>query len=95
MSDSRNCHNSEDIFSIPDFPPETMYVLAPVTIKLIFSFIKEMNKTFCQNDAFDIKTFDSEQLEKHAEYYCDLVKCSFESRIFPECEKNFLLLGKC
>ena len=58
-----------------------MYVLAPVTIEQIFTFIKKMNKTFCRNDAFDIKTFDSEQLEKLAEYCCDLVKWSFKSGI--------------
>ena len=46
-----------------------------------------MNETFCRNDAFDIKTFDSEQLEKIAEYFCDLVNCSFKSGVFPECEK--------
>ena len=47
-----------------------------------------MNKTFCRNDAFDIKTFNSDQLEKIAEYYCDLVNYSFKSGIFPECENN-------
>ena len=47
-----------------------------------------MNKTFCRNDAYDIKTFDSEHLEKIAEYFCDIVNCSFKSGIFPECEKN-------
>ena len=77
MSCIRNFHNSEDIFSIPDFPPNTMYVLAHVTVEQIFTFIKKINKTFCRNDAFDLKTFDSEQLEKLAEYYCDLVNCSF------------------
>ena len=82
-----NCNNAEVIFSIPDFPLNTMYVLAPVTIEQIFTFIKKMNKTFCRNDAFDIKTFDSEQLEKIAEYFCDLVNCSFKSGVFPECEK--------
>ena len=46
-----------------------------------------MNKSFCRNDAFDLKTFDSEQLEKIPEYYCDVVKCSFKSRICPEHEK--------
>ena len=71
-----------------------MYVLEPVTIKQIFTFIKKMNKTFCRNDAFDIKTFDSEQLEKIAEYFCDLNICSFKSGVFPECEK-LLLLGQC
>ena len=82
MSDSRNCHNSEDSFSIPDFPPETMYVLALVTIKLIFTFIKEMDKNFCRNDEFDIKTLDSEQFEKLAEYYFDFVNCYFKSGLF-------------
>ena len=46
-----------------------------------------MNKTFCRNEPYVIKTFDSEQLEKPAKYYCDLVNCSFKCRIFPECEK--------
>ena len=31
MRGIHNCYNSEDIFSIPDFPLNTMYVLAPVT----------------------------------------------------------------
>ena len=47
-----------------------------------------MSETFCRNDAFDIKTFDSEQLETLAEHYCGLVNCSFKSGIFPECEKS-------
>ena len=64
-----------------------MYVLAPVTIEQTFTFIKKNNKTVSRNDAFDMKTFDSEQLEKLAEYYCDLVNCSFKFGIFPECEK--------
>ena len=48
-----------------------------------------MNKIVCRNDVVDIKSFDSEQLEKLAEYYCDLVNCSFQSGTFPECEKNW------
>ena len=47
-----------------------------------------MNKTFSRNEAFDIKAFDSEQLEKLAEYYFDLVSCSFKSKFFPEWEKT-------
>ena len=61
-----NYNNSEDIFSNPDFPLNTMYVLAPVTIEQIFTFIKKMNKSFSRNIAFDIKPFDSEQLGKLA-----------------------------
>ena len=83
-----HCRKSEDIFSIPDFPLNTMYVLAPVTIEQLFTFIKKITKTFCRNDAFDIKIFDYEQLDKIVEYYYDLVKCSFKSGIFPECKKN-------
>ena len=64
-----------------------MYVLAPVTFEQIFTFIENMNKTFCRNDAFDLKTFDSEPIDKLAEYNYDLVNCSFKSGIFPECEK--------
>ena len=41
-----NYNNFEDIFSIPDFLLNTMYVLAPVTIEKKFTFIKKMNKTF-------------------------------------------------
>ena len=66
-----------------------MYVLIPVTIEQIFTFIrKKKNKTFCQNDAFDIKTFDSEKLEKLAEYYCNPVGCYFKSGVFHECVQN-------
>ena len=90
-----SCHKSEDIFSIPDFPLNSMYVLAHVTIEQIFTFFKKMNKTFCRNDAFDIKTLDSDQLKKKAEYYCDLVNYLFKSGIFPECEKKILMLGQC
>ena len=42
-----------------------MYVLAPVTVEQTFTFIKKIDKTFCRNDAFEIKAFDSEQLEKN------------------------------
>ena len=76
----KNCHISEDIFSIPN-------VLAPVTNEQKFTFIKKMNEFFCRNDSFGIKTFDSEHLEKIAEYCCDLVIRSFKSGTFSECEK--------
>ena len=36
-----NCNKSEDIFSIPDFPLNTMHVLALVTIEQIFTFKKK------------------------------------------------------
>ena len=82
-----NSHITEDIFSIPHFPLKTMYVLVPVTIEQIFTFIIKMKKTFCRNDALDTKTYVSEQTEKVAEYYCDFVNCSFKSGVFSECEK--------
>ena len=47
-----------------------------------------MKKNFCQNDAFDIKTFDSEQIDKIAVDFCDLFNCSLISGVFPECEKK-------
>ena len=53
-----------------------LYLLAPVTIEQIFTFIINNNKTFCQKDTFGLKTFDSEHLEKTAEYNCDFVKFS-------------------
>ena len=60
MRGFQNCQNLKIIFSIPDFPLNTMYVLAPVSVRQIFTFMKKMNKTFCRNDVFDIKTFDSD-----------------------------------
>ena len=87
MRGFQDCLNSEDIFSILDFSLKIMYVLAPITIEHIFTFIKKMNKTLCRNDAFDINSFDSEQLEKLAEFYCDLGILSFKSAIFAEFEK--------
>ena len=53
----QNCQNSEEFFSIPDFPLMTIYVQAPVLIEQMFTFIKKINKTFSLNDAFDIKNF--------------------------------------
>ena len=62
MRDFKKWHNSEDIFSIADFSLKTMYVLAPVTIEQILTFTKKINKNSCRHDAFDIKTFHSNQL---------------------------------
>ena len=64
-----------------------MYKLRPVTFEQIFTFIIEKNKTFCRNNAIGIKTFDLEHLEKPAEYYFDLVNCSFKYEFFPPYEK--------
>ena len=52
-----------------------------------------MNEIFCPNDAFSIKTFDSEQLEKLTDNYRDLVICPFKSGTFPECEKIALVIS--
>ena len=41
MRGFHSCYNSEDIFSTPDFPLNTMYVLAPVTNEQLFTFIKK------------------------------------------------------
>ena len=41
MRGFHNCCNSEDTFSIPDFPLKTIYVLTLVTIEQIFTFIKK------------------------------------------------------
>ena len=88
MKGFQKCFNSEDIFTIPDFSLMILHVLAPVTLEQIFTFNKKCIKFFCRNDEFDVKTFDSDQLEKLGEYFCDIVNCSFKSRVFPECEKN-------
>ena len=44
MRGFQNFQKSEDIFSIPDFLLKTMYVLAPVTIEQISTFIKKLIK---------------------------------------------------
>ena len=44
MSGLQNCHNSKDIFSIPDFPLKTIFVLAPFTNEQILTFIKKLIK---------------------------------------------------
>ena len=84
----QKCQNSEDIFSIPDFPLKIMYTLATFTIERIFAFINKMNKTCYRYDTFDIKTLESEQSEnKPNEYYLKIVRCYFKSGNFLECEK--------
>ena len=52
-----------------------------------------MNKSFCANDASDIKIFDPE-LGKIAEIYRNLVKCSFKSGTFPVWKKLVLARSK-
>ena len=65
MRGFQNCHDSiELIISTPDFPPESMWVLAPVTVEQNFYFQQKIIKNFCQNNAFDIKTVDPEKLKK-------------------------------
>ena len=44
-----------------------------VTVKQLIVFIIKMNKAVCLNDAFEIKHFESEQLEKLASYYGEFV----------------------
>ena len=55
--------------------------------------VYKMNKILCRNNAFDIRTFNSERLEKQAEDYFNVVNCSFESETFPECEKTAFVWG--
>ena len=52
------CHNFENLFSISDFPLKSMCKPAPVVVDRILTFIKKFK------DAFNMKTFDPEQLEQ-------------------------------
>ena len=81
MRDFRNFQNSEDFFS----------VLAPVTIEQTFTCIKQMNKTFCRNDAFGIKTFDSVQIKKVTEYFATFLIVFFLNPELSLNEKKLLL----
>ena len=80
-------NNSADNFTIPDFPIQSMNILSPVTTHEVLKYMGRMNKTFCSNDSFDIRKFESSQLKPLATYLCDIVNCSFKNGIFPECEK--------
>ena len=42
MRGFRKCRNSKDIFPIPDFPLNTMFLLEPVPIEQIFTFMKNL-----------------------------------------------------
>ena len=79
--------NATEFFSIPDFPIQSMNILAPVTIEKISTYVSKMNKTYCSNDSFDITTFKPEQMRSVASYLCEIVNSSFRSGKFPECEK--------
>ena len=47
-----------------------------------------MNKTFCNNDPFDIRSFESDKInESLATYLCNIVNSSFIEGKFPETEK--------
>jgi len=79
--------NTAEFFSIPDFPIQSMNILAPVTTEKISTYVSKMNKTYCSNDSFDITNFKPEQLRSVASYLCEIVNSSFRSEKFPECEK--------
>ena len=67
-----------------------MCILAPVGVEQTFTFIEKGMKLSVRS-AFDIKTFDPEQLEKIVDYYCDVVNCSYRTGTSPECVKNVFM----
>ena len=79
---------SNNITLIPEFQLERFNIFAAVEIADILKLLKNMNKTFCNNDPFDIRSFEFDQIsEPLALYLCRVVNSSFSEGKFPETEK--------
>ena len=79
---------SNNITLIPEFQLERFNTFAAVEIADILKLLKNMNKTFCNNDPFDIRSFEFDQIsEPLALYLCRVVNSSFSEGKFPETEK--------
>ena len=72
---------------IPDIPLQPLSNFKPITPEVALGFISKMNKTFCNNDPFDIKKIDDENLKFISHYFADIANLSFFSGEFPETEK--------
>jgi len=77
---------------IPDYPLRKFESFDSVCINEIYKILRKTNKTFCDNDPFDLKIFDFEEVSGPlASYFCAIVNSSFGSGIFPESEKFSLV----
>ena len=92
VMDLKNSFNENSSFSnsslIPNLPLEQFHKFAKVEKTEILKLLKNMNKTFCNNDPFDIRSFESDKInESLATYLCNIVNSSFIEGKFPETEK--------
>ena len=72
---------------IPDIPMKNIDIFSPITDAVAFSIIMKMNKTYCLNDPFNIKKFETKDFECLAHFFADIANMSFDCGIFPESEK--------
>ena len=73
---------------IPDFPLNPFDTFARVSLPDMITLIKKGKKTFCDNDPFDMRLFDFDEIcEPLAQYFCEIVNNSFDSGSFPASEK--------
>ena len=83
------CISSNNTSLIPTYPLDQQFdTFAEIEKSEILKILKKMNKTFCSNDPFDIRSFDFDQIsEPLAIYLCKIVNSSFNEGKFPETEK--------
>ena len=72
---------------IPDLPVIPVFIFTPISPEIALDLIKNMNKTYCQNDPFDINLMKQDDLEFLSSYFADIANLSFISGEFPESEK--------
>ena len=60
---------------------------SPITNEDALGIMRNMNRTFCQNDPFDIKKVNTDDLVTLSEYFADIANLSFLSGEFPDSEK--------
>ena len=79
--------NFSSSYESADLPINPIFNFRPITNEDALNFIKNMNRTFCQNDPFDIKKIDTDDLETLSVYYADIANLSFHCGEFPDSEK--------
>ena len=73
---------------IPDFPLNPFDSFAPISLADMMTLIRKSKKTFCDNDPFDLRLFEFDEIcEPLAQYFCGIVNHSFDSGLFPVSEK--------
>ena len=85
---------------IPDFPLKYFENFKKVEFGEMVKIMGNVNKTFCLNDPFDIRSVEIDKVLKPlASYYCSIVNSSFNEGKFPQTEKFSCvkprIKGKC